>query len=75
MALKTARRIARLTQQQLSLLSGVDCSTISLIENDKRRYGVVAYDDIVRLARALGVEHPQEIFPVPDLQQPEAATS
>jgi transcriptional regulator with XRE-family HTH domain len=74
MKLKTLRRIARLSQRQLSLASGVDCSTISLVENDKRDYGAVAYADIVRLARALGVEQPQEIFPVPDFQQPEVAS-
>ncbi len=71
MELKTARRIARLTQQQLATEAGVDPSTISLLENDKRNYGTVAYEDIVRIARALNVE-PEELFPVPDLPRAES---
>jgi transcriptional regulator with XRE-family HTH domain len=66
MELKIARRIARLTQKELAMKSGVDESTISLLENDKRNYCTVAYEDVVRIARALNVE-PQELFPVPDL--------
>lgn len=69
MELKTARRIARLTQRQLADRSGVDESTISLLETDKRHYGRVAYEDVVNLARALHVE-PEELFPVPVLAQP-----
>lgn len=65
MELKTARQIARLTQQQLAEKSGVDTSTISLLERDKRNYGSVGYEDIVRLARALNVA-PEVLFPVPD---------
>lgn len=66
MELKTARRIARLTQAQLAEKAGVDHSTISLIETGKRDVGVVAYETIVRLARALGVE-PDELFPIPEI--------
>jgi transcriptional regulator with XRE-family HTH domain len=66
MELKTARRIARLTQRQLAAKAGVDESTISLIENGKRPYGAVGYEDVVRIARALNVV-PEEFFPVSDL--------
>lgn len=64
MGLKIARQIKRLTQRQLAQRSGVNESTISLIESDKRDYGQVGYADIVRLARALGVD-PELLFPVP----------
>lgn len=72
MELKIARRIARLTQRQLSERSGVDTSTISLLESDKRHYSKVAYGDIVNLARALSVE-PEDLFPVPALPAAEQA--
>lgn len=64
MELKTARRIARLTQRQLADLAGVDESSISLVESGKREIGTMQYASVVRLARALGVE-PDELFPVP----------
>lgn len=63
MELKTARRIARLTQQQLADLAGVDVSAVSLIENGKREIGSMQYQSVVRLARALNVE-PDELFPI-----------
>ncbi len=72
MELKTARRIARLTQRELATRSGVNESTISLLENDKRHYASVAYADIVNLARALNVEA-EELFPVPELPANESA--
>jgi transcriptional regulator with XRE-family HTH domain len=65
MDLKIARQIARLTQRELADRSGVDESTISMIETDKRDYGAVGYRDIVKIARALGVDLPL-LFPVPD---------
>jgi transcriptional regulator with XRE-family HTH domain len=65
MELKTARRIAGLTQQQLAEKAGVDDSLISLLELDKRNYRRVAYETVVQIARALNVE-PQELFPIPD---------
>ena len=65
MDLKQARQIRRLTQQQLAHRSGVDISTISLIENAKRDYGRVGYADVVRLARALDVDA-ELLFPVPE---------
>jgi len=66
MNLKIARQIARLTQRQLAARSGVDESTISLIERDLRHYGAVNYFAIVKLAQALGVD-PAVLFPVPDV--------
>lgn len=65
MVLKIARQIARLTQRQLAERSGVDESTISLLENEQRDYGTVGYRDIIKIARALGVD-PALVFPVPD---------
>lgn len=65
MGLKLARQIKRLTQRQLAQRSGVAESTISLIEGGKRSYAQVGYADVVRLARALGVD-PELVFPVPD---------
>jgi transcriptional regulator with XRE-family HTH domain len=63
MELRTARRIARLTQQELAVRAGVDDSFISLIESGKRDIRSVGYETVVRIARALGVE-PDELFPV-----------
>lgn len=67
MELKTARQIARLTQQELADRAGVDDSFISLIESGKREIGAVSYFTVVRLARGLGVDNPLQLFPVPDL--------
>ena len=64
MGLKIARQIRRLTQRQLAQRSGVAESTISLIEGGKRSYTQVGYADVMRLARALGVD-PDLLFPVP----------
>jgi transcriptional regulator with XRE-family HTH domain len=76
MNLKTARRIARVTQQQLADKAGVDHSLISHLEHGRRSIGTVSYRTVVRLARALNVE-PEELFPVTDLpveQKTEAAS-
>lgn len=70
--LKTARQIARFTQQQLADRAGVHPSTISNLELDRRNYGTAAYQDIVRLARALNVA-PEVLFPVADLPAVEEA--
>jgi transcriptional regulator with XRE-family HTH domain len=64
MELKTARRIARLTQRELATKAGVDPSTISLLERGRRQNA--SYESIVRIARALNIE-PSELFPVGDL--------
>jgi transcriptional regulator with XRE-family HTH domain len=64
MELRTARRLARLTQKQLADASGVDTSAISRVENGERDIHDMSYDAVVRLARALGVE-PLDLWPVP----------
>jgi transcriptional regulator with XRE-family HTH domain len=61
--LRIARRIAGLNQTQLAALADVDNSVISFLETGKRSVANVAYESVVRLARALHVE-PQELFPV-----------
>lgn len=66
MELRTARRLARLTQQQLADRAGVDTSAISRVENGERDIHSMSYDSVVRLARALGVEA-EELWPVPPL--------
>lgn len=63
MDLKIARQIARLTQQELAERVGVDPSTISLIENDKREYRGASYATIIRIARTLNV-NAEVLFPV-----------
>jgi transcriptional regulator with XRE-family HTH domain len=63
MELRTARKIAGLTQHELASRAGVDHSLISLLESGKRDIHAVAYQTVVRIARALGVE-PDELFPV-----------
>lgn len=68
MDLKIARQIARLTQRELAERSGVDEPTISLLESGKRQYGSVNYFDIMRLARALGVD-PDLLFPLPEAEK------
>lgn len=72
MELKTARTIARLTQRELAGRAGVDVATISAIENGKRSIGVVAYESVVRIARALNVDA-AVLFPVSDIAEPVAA--
>lgn len=73
MELRTARRIARLTQQELAVRAGVDDSFISLIESGKRDIRSVGYETVVRIARALGVEA-GDLFPVPQETGPNSVT-
>jgi transcriptional regulator with XRE-family HTH domain len=70
MELKTARRIARLTQQELAEKVGVDHSLISMLESGKRDIHMMAYQTVVRIARVLGVD-PEELWPVPPLSDDE----
>jgi transcriptional regulator with XRE-family HTH domain len=63
MDLKIARRIARLTQEELATAAGVDDSFISLLESGKRDIETVNYKTVVLLARALNVS-PEELFPI-----------
>lgn len=59
--LKTARRVAQLTQEQLAERSGVDQSTISQLEAGRLQR--VSYETVARLARALHVST-EELFPL-----------
>ncbi len=63
MELKTARKIAGLTQQELAERAGVTDSFISLLESGKRDIRTTEHVTVVRLARALGVE-PDEMWPI-----------
>jgi len=63
MELRTARRIANLTQLELATRAGVDDSFISLLESGKRDIQTTDYATVVRIARALRVT-PDELFPV-----------
>jgi transcriptional regulator with XRE-family HTH domain len=69
MELRLARKIAGLTQHELADRAGVDHSFISLLENGERNIQMVAYQTVVRIARALGVE-PDDLFPVSELPRP-----
>jgi transcriptional regulator with XRE-family HTH domain len=69
MTLRTARRIARLTQRQLAERAGVDDSLISRLERGQRQ--LLRWDSAVRIARALNVT-PEELFPVPTPAPPPA---
>jgi transcriptional regulator with XRE-family HTH domain len=60
--LKTARKIAGITQQELAAKSGVPQQTISKIEKGRSRD--LTWKTASRLATALGVE-PSEIFAMP----------
>lgn len=71
MELRTARRIARLTQQDLATRVGVDDSFISLLENGKRDVLTTDYGTVVRIARALNVTA-DELFPVPETDAADA---
>jgi transcriptional regulator with XRE-family HTH domain len=66
MELRTARRIAKLTQLELATRAGVDDSFISLLESGKREIRTTDYETVVRIARALNVT-PDELFPVDDV--------
>jgi len=64
--LKTARRLARITQTDLAKMSGVSQRTISELELGNIRNP--SWDTACRIAGALGVE-PKEIFAVPELPE------
>ena len=73
MELRIARKLARLTQKQLGRLAGIDDSAISLIENGLRDIGTMSYFSVVRLRRALAPDLiTEDLFPVPDLEAPDA---
>lgn len=61
MQLRTARKIARLTQAQLAACAGVKQETISQLENGRIKQ--VSYETVAKLARALNVTV-EELFPM-----------
>lgn len=63
MNLKELREKKNLTQEQLEALSGVDKSTISVLETRPGRRP--SFETAVRLAKALNVR-PEDLFPVAD---------
>lgn len=64
MTLKTARQLKGLTQEELAVAAGVDPTTISKLETERRSYRRADYETIVRICRlGLGIE-PEELFPV-----------
>ena len=67
--LRTARRLAKLTQPELAERSGVSQTTISALERGVNKKPT--WDSVIRLSKALGVE-PHEIFEEPAM--PEEAT-
>jgi transcriptional regulator with XRE-family HTH domain len=70
MELKTALKIARLTQLELAERAGVDPAVISrLVSGKQRRPG---YETSVRIARALNLA-PDELFPVADVPRRKTA--
>lgn len=64
MELRTARKLARLTQQQLADKAGVDISAISRVESGERSIYSMTYKSVQRLAQALGVPA-IELWPLP----------
>jgi transcriptional regulator with XRE-family HTH domain len=71
MELKIARRIARLSKQELALRAGLDLDTIVRLESGSGRelVGDLAYRSVVHLAQALGVP-PTDLFPIAPLLPP-----
>jgi transcriptional regulator with XRE-family HTH domain len=68
MELKIARRIARLSKQELAQRSGLDIDTIIRLESAAGRgvVGDLPYRSVVHLAQALGVP-PTDLFPIAPL--------
>jgi transcriptional regulator with XRE-family HTH domain len=68
MTLKTARQLAGLTQEQLSLRAGVDEAIICRLEKGKQKHGKTDFGTIAKIAQALGLDHSNlfDVFPVPD---------
>jgi len=66
MELRTARKIAGLTQQELAERAGITDSFLSLLEAGKRDVRTASYQTVVRLAHALNVE-PGDLWPVDPL--------
>lgn len=64
LSLKTARKIARLSLQELSRRARVDVTLLSRLESGERTSA--RYETVIRIAQVLGCD-PEELFPeLPD---------
>lgn len=66
MKLRTARRLAKLTQAQVAAKAGIPGSTYAAYENGQ--ISKFSWNICVRIAHALEVD-PAELFPVPQMPQ------
>jgi transcriptional regulator with XRE-family HTH domain len=71
MELKIARRIARLSKQELAQRAGLELDTIIRLESGSglATVGELPYRSVVHLAQALGVP-PTDLFPIAPLLPP-----
>lgn len=70
MELKIARRIARLSKEELAARAGINVALITRIESgDREAVSEMPYRSVVHLAQALGVR-PTDLFPVAPLLPP-----
>jgi transcriptional regulator with XRE-family HTH domain len=74
MSLKLARKIARLTQQDLAKKAGIDNTTICRVERSNRDLREVDYQTVVRIAAALNLD-PEELFAIAALPDPPSTRS
>jgi transcriptional regulator with XRE-family HTH domain len=63
MEVRLARRLARLSRQELARRSGIDLSALVAIEADRDAVYDMPYRSVIHLAQALGVP-PGDLFPV-----------
>ena len=66
MDLRIARKIARLSRQELARRADVDLAALIAIESDPGAIYDQPYRSVIHLAQALGVS-PGDLFPVPAL--------
>jgi transcriptional regulator with XRE-family HTH domain len=63
MELRIARRIARLSRQELARRAGIDLRALAVIEANRDAVYDMPYRSVIHLAQALGVP-PGDLFPV-----------
>jgi transcriptional regulator with XRE-family HTH domain len=63
MEVRLARRIARLSRQELARRAGIDLSALVAIEANRDAVYDLPYRSVIHLAQALGVP-PGDLFPV-----------
>jgi transcriptional regulator with XRE-family HTH domain len=63
MELRIARRIARLSRQELARRAGIDLSVLAAVEANRDAVYELPYRSVIHLAQALGVP-PGDLFPV-----------